>query len=264
MASNLSSRRQIRPVDAAGRDRSDPAADSQARPARPAPSHFTAATDFLRQLDPVDRKDLLNLARRIAVNKGRFVYRTGDRKRAVYILLRGRVKVFKETFEGREVILWFCFPGEIFGMAPVPEGKGRQVNTQACEDSEIAVIGDADFDRFLNDRPRVSRLCIRAMSARLGVLSKILVYLVSDDAHTRIAKLILQLGARYGVKSGRQTLIQMPLTHQEIADMTGANRQTVTRILGDLRREGALMIVNRRIRIESAELLNNAVRKAAR
>lgn len=46
--------------------------------------------------------------------------------------------------------------------------------------------------------------------------------------------------------------------------MTGANRQTVTRILGDLRREGALTIVNRRIRIESAELLNNAVRKAAR
>lgn len=264
MATNLSSRRQIRAFDASGRDPGGPVADGRARPPRAASSNFAAATDFLGQMDSGDRKDLLNLARRIVVNKGRFVYRTGDRKRAVYILLRGRVKVFKETFGGREVILWFCFPGEIFGMAPVPERKGRQINTQACEDCEIAVIGDADFERFLTDRPRVSRLCIRAMSARLGVLSKILVYLVSDDAHTRIAKLILQLGARYGVKSGRQTLIQMPLTHQEIADMTGANRQTVTRILGDLRREGALMIVNRRIRIESSELLNNAVRKAAR
>jgi CRP/FNR family transcriptional regulator len=227
------------------------------------PSDFVAATDFLGRLGPGEREALMAIARRRRVSKGDHVYRVGDAKRAVYMLAAGRLKFYKEAPTGRDVILWFCFPGEVFGMAEVPPVKGRQVNVQACEESDVLVVADDAFYRFLETHPRVSRLCLRAMSARMGVLSNILVNLVADDAHTRIRRLILQLGARYGARVGGEIRLQIPITHQEIADMTGANRQTVTKILGELKREGALSINHRRIKIESRELLDSAIRRAA-
>jgi CRP/FNR family transcriptional regulator, cyclic AMP receptor protein len=227
-------------------------------------TNFVAATDFLGQLDDRDRQAVLALGRTLAVRKGCYVYRTGDAKRAVFVLLRGRLKFYKDTPGGRDVILWFCFPGEIFGMAEVPVHKGRQVNVQACEGSEVLAIADGAFYSFLDAHPQVSRLCLRTMAARMGVLSNILVNLVAEDAHTRIRRLILQLGSRYGTRVGNEIRLHMPITHQEIADMVGANRQTVTKILGELCREGALSINHRRIKIESAELLDAAIRRAVR
>ena len=232
--------------------------------AAPKTSDFVAATDFLGQLEPPDRASLMAIGQRRLVRKGGHVYRVGDAKRAVYATLSGRLKFYKDAPTGRDVILWFCFPGEVFGMAEVPPVKGRQVNVQSCEDSEVLVIADDAFYAFLETHPRVARLCLRAMSARMGVLSNILVNLIADDAHTRIRRLILQLGARYGTRVGREVRLHIPITHQDIADMTGANRQTVTKILGELRREGALSINHRRINIESTELLDSAIQNAVR
>lgn len=224
----------------------------------------TAATDFLGQIGPAERQELLTLARHRSFRKSEFVFRAGDRGNGVHFLLSGRLKFFRLAPNGREVILWFCFPGEVFGMAEVRDAKGRRVNVQACEDSRVAVVPDAAFNEYLDDHPHISRLCRRVMGARMGILTNILVNLVADDAYTRIAKLILHLGVRYGVKQGEDIVLQIPLTHQEIANMVGTNRQTVTRIIGDLRQKGALRINNRRILIESEELLQEMICARAR
>jgi len=82
-----------------------------------------------------------------------------------------------------------------------------------------------------------------------------MVNLIADDADTRIAKLILRLGARYGRREGRVIHLDLPLTHQEIADMVGTTRQTVTSTLSRLKKQGVLSIDTHRIHIESEELL---------
>src|SRR2546427_395254 len=81
------------------------------------------------------------------------------------------------------------------------------------------------------------------------------VYFLSDEADIRIAKLILRLGARYGRRERGVIHLDIPLTHQEIADMVGTTRQTVTSALSRLKRQGALSIDTHRIQIESEELL---------
>jgi CRP-like cAMP-binding protein len=93
------------------------------------------------------------------------------------------------------------------------------------------------------------------MAVRLGTLTNTLVNLVADDAYARVAKLILHLGVHHGTKLGRAIVLEVVLTHQEIADMTGVNRQTVTRILGDLRRKRIVSVQRRRIRIDNASAL---------
>lgn len=216
---------------------------------------INAGTDFLGQLRPGERADLIALARTRACARGELVFRAGDRSGGVHILLAGRLKFYRVAPNGREVILWFCFPGEVFGISEVDRARGRRVNVEACEPSRLAILPEAAFNRFLDAHPGASRLARRVLSARLGILTNVLVNLVADDAHTRIAKLILHLGERYGMRRGAEIALDIPLTQQEIADMTGVNRQTASRILGEFRREGLLSINNRRIRIEREKSL---------
>ncbi len=220
----------------------------------------TRSTDFLGQLAASERETLLRLARREPLRKGEFVFRVGDLKRGAYLLLSGRLKFFRLTPGGREVILWFCFPGEIFGMAEVPAAKGRRVNVQACEDSEVAVIADAAFNRYLDNHSNAGRLCRRTMAARLGSLTNALVNLVAEDAEARVAKVILHLGLQHGTRRGDGITLEAPYTHQEIADLSGVNRQTVTRIIGDLRRDRIVTVTRRRIHIESEPMLERRIR----
>ena len=220
-------------------------------------------TDFLGQLAAGERAALLKLAKRRHLRRGEFAFRVDERKRGAYVLLHGRLKFFRLTPDGREVILWFCFPGEVFGMSEVPAAKGRRVNVEACEDSEISIVADAAFNRFLDEHPVAARLCRRTMAARLGMLTNTLVNLVADDAYARVAKLVMHLGAHHGTKLNGAITLEVVLTHQEIADMTGVNRQTVTRVLGDLRRKRILSIQRRRIRIDNPALLNQLIHATA-
>ncbi|MGH8620012.1 MAG: Crp/Fnr family transcriptional regulator [Burkholderiales bacterium] len=218
-----------------------------------------APTDFLGQLAGGERATLMKIAKRRRLARGEFAFRVGDAKQGTYVLLRGRLKFFRLTPDGHEVILWFCFPGEVFGMSEVPAAKGRRVNVEACEASEVGIVSDAAFNRFLDDHPDAGRSCRRTMAARLGLLTNMLVNLVADDAYARVAKLVLHLGLHYGDKQDGQIKLQIPLTHQELAGMAGVNRQTVTRILGDLKKRKIISLARRGFCIESEPLLYQAI-----
>jgi len=213
-----------------------------------------ATTDFLGRLDDETRNALLGKAARRRLRKGGFVFRIGDPGDAVFVLLSGRIKTYKIAPNGREVILWFGFPGEVFGLVETPHHKGRMVSVEACEASEVAEIPSAKFREFLAAHPEVSQLLIRIIASRLGMLANRLVYLMADNAEARIAKLLVDLAARYhDPKDGAEHPIG--LTHQEIGDITGVQRQTVTRILGKFTERGALSVRYRKISIRDRDLL---------
>lgn len=219
-----------------------------------------ATTDFLGKLDAETRRSLLARATRRRLGKSAFVYRVSDPGDAVYLLLAGRIKTYKLTPDGREVILWFGFPGEVFGLVEAPRHKGRLVSVETCEPSEVAEISSAKFRGFLAAHPDVSQLLLQIVASRLGMLANRLVYLMADNAEARIAKLLVDLATRYHDPvhgAGRS----IGLTHQEIADIAGVQRQTATRILGRFTERGALSMRYRKISIRDRELL---VRYAAR
>lgn len=217
---------------------------------------LVAPSNFLAQLSPADYSELVALARAQQYRKGELVFHAGAPGHHVYFLKSGKVKIYQLSPLGREVILWFCFPGEIFGLAEVARGGGRVVNAQVCEQSEVLAVSQEQFKSFLAAHPGTALLSMRVLSSRLRILGEMFVNLVSDDVNTRIAKLILRLSARYGTRVGKEIFLNIPLTHQEIADMVGTSRQTVTSVLSALKKQGVLSIDNHRIHIESEELLN--------
>lgn len=231
------------------------ASPATANPGEPS-LQLVAPSNFLAQLDAEDYADLIALAKPRRYARGDFVFRAGAPGNHVYFLESGKVKICQLSPRGREVILWFCFAGEIFGLAEVARGGGRVVNALVCEQSDVLAISQDQFRQFLAGHPGTALLSMQVLSSRLRVLGEMFVNLVADDVNTRIAKLILRLSARYGTRVGKDIFLNIPLTHQEIADMIGTSRQTATSALSALKRQGVLSMDNHRIHIESEELLN--------
>lgn len=214
-----------------------------------------SATDFLGHLDAASRAELLSCGRKRHVQKGEFVFRVGEKGDSVFVLLTGRAKTYKLAPDGREVILWFSFPGDIFGLVAHPHAKGRMVSVQACEPSAVVEVPNTLFEGFLRTHPEAAHLRFQAVAFRLGMLANRLVHLTADNAAVRIAKLLLDLAARYGDQTSRGGM-SLRITHQEIADVTGVQRQTVTRVLGEFTARGALSVRYRRIGIVDLERLS--------
>ena len=206
-------------------------------------------SNFLDQLSPTDRAGLEALGRVRQFTSGERAFRAGEAGSHVYFLQTGKLRIVQPCPMGRDVILWFCLPGEICGLAEVARGGGRLVSAVACEPSGVIAVSQEQFRQFLLERPHVALLSMQVLASRLRVLGEMFVNLVSDDVNTRIAKLILRLSARYGRREGSEVVLDIPLTHQEIADMVGTTRQTATSVLSSLRRAGVLSIDNHRIRI---------------
>ena len=217
----------------------------------------TAATqtDILARMPAKDADYLRSIALTQQYAKNSLVFHAGCPGKNVYFLRSGRIKIYQPAHCGKEVILWFCFPGDMFGLAEVAQSEGRIVNAVACESSEVLSVTQAQFADFLQTHPASSLLVIQVLSCRMRALGEFIVNLVNDDVQTRIMKLILRLGARHGVRVGQDIHLNIDLTHQEIADMVGTTRQTVTSVLSQLQRRGLMRLENRRILIESPELL---------
>lgn len=212
--------------------------------------------DILARMEKPDADDLIALGQMQRFAKGDYIFRTGAPGKNVYFLRKGRIKICQPAANGKEVIHWFCFPGELFGLAEVAQGGGRIVNAVACEVSEVLCLSQMQLAAFLHTHPTTALLIMQVLACRLRTLGDVVVNLINDDVQTRIMKLILRLGARYGVRVGQDIYLNIHLTHQEIADMVGTTRQSVTGVLSHLKRQGLMRLENRRIHIESLELLD--------
>lgn len=214
-----------------------------------------ASSKFLARLNSTDRAALSALATPLSIPRRGAIFTAGGPGKHVYFLETGKIKICQSSHSGSEIILWFCFPGEIFGLAEVSHGGGRGVSAYACEDSTVLALNRKDFLTYLGTHPDAVMLSMQALSTRLRGLGETVVNLVSDDANTRIAKLLLRLAASYGKRVAGAIHLNVPLTHEEIANMAGTTRQTVTTVIGQLRRQGVLSIENRCIQIENEERL---------
>ncbi len=212
--------------------------------------------ELLSKLSAPDREELLQLGVRKHYAKGEFVFQAGNEAKSVFLLAAGRIKIYQPSSVGKEAILWFCFDGELFGLAEAARGGSRAVSAQTCEASDVLCIAQDQFMAFLATHPKTAQIVVQLLACRLRVLSDVVINLISDDVRTRVLKVLLQLGARCGRRGRSGVEIGMALTHQEIADMIGSTRQTVTTTLGQLERDGLLRIDEHKIHLTGDVLLS--------
>jgi len=165
----------------------------------------------------------------------------------MYIVLAGKLKITKSTSGGKESILAIHRVGDFFGEMALLDGKTSPATVSAMEDCRIASISKADFYSLLMSNDKVVRQIIQVLCARLRQVWAQVQALSYSSAEARIRGGILELARKHGVPDSRGIIIDLKITHQEMAELVGTSRETVTRTLARLRDEGILQFEGRRM-----------------
>jgi CRP/FNR family cyclic AMP-dependent transcriptional regulator len=175
-------------------------------------------------------------------NKNTIIINQNDETDSLYVILSGKVKVFVSGEEGREVLLNYQEPGEYFGEMSLIDRQPRAASVMTVEPSRLMVIARGDFLRCLSRNPEIALNLIEPMSSRIRMLAENVSNLALLDVYGRVARTLLQNAVE---EDG--ALMTGKLTQQDIADMVGASRAMVSRILKDLKTGGYIKIDKKRI-----------------
>ena len=172
----------------------------------------------------------------------------------MYLVLTGKVKVAKSSSSGRETILAIHKAGDFFGEMSLLDGKTAPATVSAMEDSKIISVSGSDFHKYLMHNEKVLLQIIDVLCARLRQVWQTQ-SLSSSKADARIRMGIYELAKRHGIQDAHGTIIDLKITHQELAEMVGTSRETVTRVIARLREEGIIEVDQRRMTLLNPQAL---------
>ncbi len=221
------------------------------------PLWFSQSLDVMASLTSEQRQELLELGEVRRYRKNQMIFQAGVLGKEVFLVLDGFVKIYHLAAVGKEVILWFCAAGDLFGLAELSGGKDRKVYAQSRGDTSVLAISLHTFKGFLLRHPTVGTRVIDLLSCRLRELGDVLLNMVTEDVNHRVQRLLTRLSVRYGKPVDAGIAVGLTLTHQEMADMIGTSRQTVSTVLGELRRQGRIGVERRAVVIRDDEWLGS-------
>ena len=211
-----------------------------------------------RQMDPAVYRELARIGSVREVRKNDYSFRAGADATDIYLLEQGCIKIFGTSLEGTEMLLCVSSVGELYGVSDAlrsADEPRHAYDAIACEDSRLIAIPRVQFRSLLSQQPVLAIHIIETLSYRLDESRHKLINLTSTNMAARVARIVLHMTTCHGTHVGNAMELGVPLTQQEVADMVGGARQTVSAILNTLKTEGILSITNKRIRIEDQERL---------
>jgi CRP/FNR family transcriptional regulator len=204
--------------------------------------------EFLKNIDlfsSLNDDELLQISHKVVIKefaKNEVILFEEETNEYMYIILIGKVKVAQATEEGKEIILAIHQSQEFFGEISLIDGKTSSAAVVAMEESLVAIISKANFYSLLFSQRKVLENLLRILCLRLRESWKRIHILNFKDAPQRMKMLLKILAGENGERTPGGMRINLRLTHQEIADMTGLTRETVTRVLNQWRKEGLITI----------------------
>lgn len=187
---------------------------------------------------------------------GQRILSPDDAPDRIHILKKGKVRVFRVTPDGKQLTLDIYDKGTILGdmsllgQEPIPEAFA-----EALDDAIICTISPDELRRLVERYPAIGVNIISYLSRRLRDAEAELEAMAYQRVGQRLARKLIDLSARFGVKTSRGTLIEARLTQQELAEMIGTTRETLAHTLSDFRKRGLLDTEKQRVLIRDAEQL---------
>ncbi|HEY3286012.1 MAG TPA: Crp/Fnr family transcriptional regulator [Gemmatimonadaceae bacterium] len=210
----------------------------------PTIANFLSTVPLFKSLDATERQRFAELVREKSYPKGSVILFEDDPGDALFVVRSGRVKVVLLAEDGREVILSLMGAGEYFGELSLIDGHPRSAHVIAMEESSILVLHRDDFRRRVETSPGVAWALLQELSRRLRRADEKIGTLVLLDVPGRIARMLLD-----AAEEGGSDVIDKPLTHQTIAHVIGASRETVSRAMREFQDLNWLTTERRRIRL---------------
>lgn len=179
--------------------------------------------------------------------KNSILVNEGDQSDSLYVIVDGQVKVYVSDENGKEAILNIQGPGEYFGELALIDEIPRSASVVTLKPSRISHVSRGDFEHCLAENPSLAVKLIRSLTQRVRSLTEVVKNLALHDVYGRVARTLLKLAKD---KDGT-LVIEQRLTHQDIANMVGASREMVSRIMKDLAIGGYIQVEHKTITIQT-------------
>ncbi|MEQ8790623.1 MAG: Crp/Fnr family transcriptional regulator [Pirellulaceae bacterium] len=212
-------------------------------------------TDQLRRLEVHSRAR--SFSRRTPI------YLPAEEADSVFLLTSGRAKICHLTPDGKQSILAFVEPGELFGELAILDAGQREEYAETIENSTVVMIPGDEMQQLMQQHPQVSLGITKMIGLRRRRIEQRLKNLLFLSNRDRLTHLLLELAEQYGRPTSDGTELTIRLSHQDLANVIGSTRETVTVVLGEMQLEGLIRMGRRKIEILQADRLASAVHRKA-
>lgn len=216
---------------------------------------YLKRSNLFGQLQPSDlaELELRCLSRSFARNTP--IYLPADEADAVLLLARGKAKICHLTPDGKQAILAFIEPGELFGELALIQPSEREEYAEATENSLVILIPRQEMERLMERHSGLSLGITKLISLRRQRIERRLKYLLFRSNRERLVHLLLELAELYGTPEDGGIGLRVKLSHQDLANVIGSTRETVTVVLGELQAEGLVTLGRKKIVIRDLPAL---------
>ena len=191
--------------------------------------------------------------------KGSLLFVEGEKPRGVFILCNGRAKLTTSSRDGKTLIVSIAGPGEILGVSATILGAPYEVSAETIEPAHVSFLKRNDFLMFIDSHPDAAMRAVRQLSAKYRTAQREIRSLgLSQTASERLAKLLLDW-CDTGEQTPRGVRLKVLLTHEEIAQMIGTSRETVTRLLSGFKRRHVLEVKGSTVLVQQPDILRSLV-----
>jgi CRP-like cAMP-binding protein len=195
------------------------------------------ALPFFAGLSERDWEKVVDLFSERQYQRDDYIFLEGEAPEALYVVKSGKVKVVRHSTDGKDVVLRVCGPGQLLGTVAVFDGGGYPGTAQVIEESAALVIARDDCLTLVNRYPVFALAVISDLGVRLRSSAEQIRSLAVERVEQRIARTLLKLAESAGTDTPEGRVIEMPLTRQDVADMTGTTVETAIRVMSKFRRQ---------------------------
>ncbi|ADO76991.1 Crp/Fnr family transcriptional regulator [Halanaerobium praevalens] len=208
-----------------------------------------------QNLDPEELEMLCENSYAKLYEKDEVIFFENDSVKKLYFLVKGKVKLSMLSAAGKEKVLTILQEGDIFGELSLFDEDPHPLTAEVMSDARLLIIPWNEMERMIIERPSLAIKIIEALSKKTRLLTSQVRELVFQDAAGRLASLLSRLADDFGREIELGTVIDLVLTHQEIANLIGSSRVTVTKLINRFIDEGMIIIKKRKIIIKDFESL---------
>ncbi|WP_146400906.1 Crp/Fnr family transcriptional regulator [Pseudobythopirellula maris] len=208
---------------------------------------FLKQCDLFRHLAPDEVAALEARSRSRTYKRGEPIYLPADQANGVLVLAEGRVKIGSLTSDGKQSILAFIEPGELFGELSLLEPGEREEHAEAAEKSTVILVPSDLMTALVERNPHIAYGVTKLYGLRRRRIERRLRSLLFRSNRDRLISLLKELADQYGEATAEGVKLRIKLSHQDLASVIGSTRETVTILLGELQAEGKLVLGRRKI-----------------
>lgn len=215
---------------------------------------YLSQINMLETLPSEDFEEVDKMTQLVRIEKNKLLQTPDNAREGLFFIKEGKIRLFKINQEGKQFTVGILGKANVFGEIESFSVGTKDTYIETIEETMLCSMGKEQFETFLAKRPQLALKLLKLLNERLKERDAMLEKWALGSVRDRVIQLLLNLSQQFGVEINGYHKIDIPLTHQEIANMVGATREKVTLVLSELSKDQLIRTGRMSIYINAQQL----------